>query len=196
MSGEAHIRPAVKDDCRSIAELVAIASDGLAEYIWGKDALEGESLIDVGTRRYARENEDFSYQNTTVIEFGGVIAGMALCYAMPPSQDRDLDQVDPVMRPYAQLEDPGSLYISDIALFTAFRGIGLGSRLLADIHAKARSLGFAKTSLICFEENTTAMRLYKRLDYVQIDSHPIVPHPCLKHLDGDAILLRRETRQR
>jgi len=191
MADKIFVRPAAKADSRHIAQLVAIASDGLAEYIWSKQAAEGENLIDIGASRYARENESFSYENAFIAEVNGKVAGMALGYYMGESDDGDLGGIDPVLRPYAQLEDPNSLYISDIAVYGAFRGMGLGTKLLAVMHAKARYMGPRKASLICFEENQRALRLYKEHGYVEIDRRPIVPHPSLKRKTGDALLMRR-----
>lgn len=60
-------RPAEKSDCRAIAFLYSISSDGVADYIWTKLAQPGEDILDVGRRRYEREDTLFSYQNCTVV---------------------------------------------------------------------------------------------------------------------------------
>jgi hypothetical protein len=44
------LRPARKSDCRRIAELYRISSDGVADYIWAKLAEPGEDVLDVGRR--------------------------------------------------------------------------------------------------------------------------------------------------
>ena len=65
------LRPARRDEARTIAGLFRICSGGVADYVWAKLAEPGESLIDVGARRYARENAEFSYQNCTMAESAG-----------------------------------------------------------------------------------------------------------------------------
>ena len=74
------IRKARRDDAREIATLFDIASDGLATYIWSKLQGPGQSLLDVGEARYARENTTFSYQNCMIAERESEIAGMMHCY--------------------------------------------------------------------------------------------------------------------
>ena len=61
---DAVLRPARPDDCRRIAELFRIASDGVADYVWSRlqDDYPGHALIEIGERRYARENTAFSYR--------------------------------------------------------------------------------------------------------------------------------------
>jgi ribosomal protein S18 acetylase RimI-like enzyme len=98
---------------------------------------------------------------------------------------------DPVLRPYAELEDYGSLYVSGLAVHAPFRGRGIGCALLAAAEARATALGLARVSLICFEANAGAMRLYRRLGFQEIARRRIVPHPMLHFADGDALLLAR-----
>jgi hypothetical protein len=54
MLTEVRFRPARKEDCRTIAELYRISSDGVAEYIWQKLAKPGEEPIEIREHRYAR----------------------------------------------------------------------------------------------------------------------------------------------
>jgi hypothetical protein len=56
------IRPATVGDARTIAEFYQLCSGGVADYIWSQLAEPGGDLLDVGTRRYAREGVPFSYQ--------------------------------------------------------------------------------------------------------------------------------------
>ena len=137
------IRKARKDDAREIARLFDIASDGLATYIWSKLQGPGQSLLDVGEARYARENTIFSYQNCTIAECRGGIAGMMHCYPEdgPPDEVRDND---PILRPYLELELYGSLYISSIAVFENHRGRGIGTHLMHWPSRTRRRSGWAK----------------------------------------------------
>ena len=50
-------------------------------------------------------------------------------------------------------------------------------------------MGRPRVSLICFEANTNAMRLYRSEGYRDFDRRPIVPHPDLHYTDGEAVLL-------
>lgn len=184
------IRPAERGDSAIIAELFLISSDGLAEYIWSKIALPGETPAAAGARRYAREGVAFSYQNCVIACADDRVVGMAHCFPM------DLDptaatEADPVLHPYGELEDYGSLYLSGVALFAAYRGRGIGSRLMARVDERARALARPRVSLICFERNEAAMRWYDRLGYHELARRPLVPHPLLHYAHGDAVLLAR-----
>ena len=185
-AGPVTIRPVTREESAAIAELFLISSDGLAEYIWSGIDAPGQTLIEIGAQRYAREDVAFSYRNCRMATVGDAIAGMVHSFEMPES---DGVETDPVLRPYAELEDPGSLYISGIAVHPDHRNAGIGTRLLEAAHGQARNFGLPRVSLICFEQNTGAMRLYSRHGYREADRRPLVPHPTLHHADGDAILL-------
>ena len=195
------VRPARPEDCGDIAMLFLLSSDGLAEYIWSQAGPEGASPLETGRQRYAREGVDFSYQNCLVAEEDGQVIAMLHSFVMPPSNEtgdeaaaNDNDNgepVDPVLQPYAELEDPGSLYISGVAVTPEHRGRGLGRKLMEQARARAEALDLPRVSLICFEANETAMQLYRRLGYAEVDRRPVVPHPSLHCSKGDAVLLVR-----
>ncbi|MGR3278311.1 GNAT family N-acetyltransferase [Acaryochloris marina NIES-2412] len=182
-------RPAGKADCHTIAELYSISSDGVADYIWTQLAAPGEDILDVGQRRYERENTLFSYQNCTLATINDVIAGMIVAFPMIVDDVAEPED-DPVLAPYSKLEADKTYYICGIAVFSNYREQGIGSQLmkLAETHAVEK--GFGKLSLIVFEENSGAKHLYNRLGYQEIAREAIVPHPLI-HYSGDAILMVR-----
>lgn len=184
-------RPAYRTESRTIAELYRISSDGVADYIWTQLAAPGEDVLDIGERRYARDDTDFSYQNATVALSNDKIIGMIAAYAMGPAEqtggELDVD-VDPVLLPMHKLEQPNSYYISGVALFPAYRGRGVGGRLLQIAFDAARARRLAQVSLIVFEQNTGAKRLYDRLGFREVMREPLVAHPLI-HYTGDALLM-------
>ena len=188
------LRQAERDDCARIARLFMIASDGIAEYIWSKIDAPGLSLLEIGERRYAREGVSFSFQNCMVAEKDGAVVGMVHSFPMhkPDGKNAQVES-DPVLAPYAALEDYGSLYISALAIFYEYRNLGIGTRLLEQARRRARALGLKRLSLICFEKNEKALRLYRRLGFGELDRRPIVAHPFLHYREGNAILLARSS---
>lgn len=184
------LRPACAEDAGAIARLFLVSSDGLAAYIWGLMAAPGESLEAVGQRRYARSGVAFSYENTLVAEQDGRVIGMAHAYPIAAGpRDAPAEEPDPVLRPYAELEDPGSLYLAGLAVASGARNRGLGTLLMDATEGRAAALGLGRVSLICFEMNTGAARFYRRRGYAETDRRPIVPHPMLHYTSGDALLL-------
>ena len=186
---EEKIRPATKGDCASIAALYSISSDGVADYIWTKLAADGEDILEVGKKRYEREGTAFSYENCVVVEQNSEVIGMLV--AFPMHVDPEEVEHDPVLMPYSKLEEDNSYYICGVAMFPANRGRGIGTSLLSLAEQHAAQKGFKKLSLIVFEQNEDAKRLYDRIGYFEVAREAVYPHPLI-HYTGDAILMVKE----
>ena len=183
------LAPASRHDCRRIAELFQISSDGVADYIWSQLAAPEQSLLQVGQKRYERVDTAFSYQNCVVAERGGEIVGMMHSFVIPEPDEGAADEPgDPVLQPYAELELPGSLYIAGLAVLPAYRGLGYGSQMLAAARQRARELRVGEISLLCFAENAGAVRLYEREGFAMVARRAVVPHPLIHHT-GDVLLM-------
>ena len=183
------IRPARKTESRRIAEFYRVSSDGVADYIWSKLAQPGEDILEVGRRRYEREGTPFSYQSCKMIEVGDAVVGMLV--AFPMIVDPGYQESDPVLYPYSVLEEDQSYYICGMAVDAQHRGKGVGTALLAEAERAGRALGFRKLSLIVFEQNVRARRLYQRCGFGERRRQATVPHPLI-HYTGDALLMVRE----
>ena len=114
---------------------------------------------------------------------------VAFAVEQPDSNEGDPDEeVDPVLKPYSELEQPGSFYICGMALFPENRGNGLGTRMLELARQQAYQRGFDELSLIVFEQNAGAKRLYERYGFREVDRRPVVPHELIRYT-GDALLM-------
>ncbi len=187
-------RPATANDARAIADLVAIASGGVAVIGWAEEAAReaGISPMDVGARTYARPHGQYSYRNTVVAESNGAILGALLTFAMhrrqgEPAQPPPFDGTD-VFAPYNYLEAPDSWYICAMAVFPGYRGQGIGTGFLGIARRQAVEHAFDRLSLVGFEQNEGAVRLYKRHGFEIVDRAPVVPHPMIR-CGGDALLM-------
>jgi ribosomal protein S18 acetylase RimI-like enzyme len=182
-------RPATPQDAREIARLFQITSEGASDYIWSQLAEPGEELLEVGTRRYAREDVDFSYQNCLIAESQGSVIGMMHSYAM--REDPQPSPVtDPVLAPYADMEVPDTLYISSLALHEGWRNKGLGLKFLERAQLRANQMGLKGLSLIDYAANTGARRFYERHGFSVIKTCQITPHPMIR-VTGEAYLMQR-----
>jgi ribosomal protein S18 acetylase RimI-like enzyme len=188
MTHDFHIRTASARDSRTIAELYRLCSGGVAQYIWSQLAEPGEDPLDVGARRYAREGVPFSYQNCLLACHGDEVVGMAHAYPIDPEVDDGFGEVDPVLRPYAELEVPGSLYISGVAVRSGHRSRGAGSALIERERERARELGIDTLSALVFDGNHGSLRLLGRLGFEVVDRRPVVPHPLLEYT-GEVLLV-------
>lgn len=192
-------RAATIADCQKIAELFSIASDGVTDYIWSTlaDEYPGLTGLEIGAKRYADEQNLFSYKNCVVAEQGGDVIGMLLTFPIEPSETPDHSTTDTpsapptdepdILAPYS-LEAPGTWYICGLALFPEFRGQGLGTQMLSIARQQAQAQGFPALSLLCFSQNTRAFNLYQRNGFREIDRTPVVPHPLIHHT-GDIVLM-------
>ena len=188
-------RPATVVDSRFIAEMIDMSSDGvtLIEWTAAAQAAGDRTALDIGAGVYAADVGDYSYRNCCVAEVAGQRAGMLLSFPMPArdpaysASPPPFDGTD-VFAPYKYLEAPDTWYVCGVALLPEYRGRGLGTALLRIARQQARDHGYERLSLVVFEENTAAARLYRRLGYLTMARAPIVPHPLIRAA-GDTLLM-------
>jgi ribosomal protein S18 acetylase RimI-like enzyme len=195
MSDEATYRPANASDGRFIAEMLDISSDGVALIEWGEaaQASGGRTALDIGAALYATDEGNYSHRNCILAEVAGVRAGMLLSFPIHARAPDDLVSPPPfdgtdVFAPYRYLEAPETWYICSVAVTPEHRRRGIGERLMQIARERAREHGYERLSLVVFEGNTAAVRLYRRLGYEIVRSAPIVPHPLIR-CSGDALLM-------
>lgn len=144
-----------------------MAGEGLPTYLWAKMAEAGETIWDVGERRAQREEGSFSYRNAMIVEAGGAAAGTLIGYALPGEAVEIGPDFPPMFAPLQELENlaPGSWYVNVLATYPRHRGQGLGSRLLEAAESLASDQGCSQMSIIVFDQNHGARRLYERHGY-------------------------------
>jgi GNAT superfamily N-acetyltransferase len=174
-----------------IARLFLMASEGLAEYIWSRMAEPGESLLEAGARRCSGEGIACSYENCFIAEIANTTVGMLNAFPMEERDRPDDVSADPALRPFVELRDYGSLFVSGVAVYPQHRGRAIGTRLLAIAEQQAVSYGLTRLSLICLEQNQGAMRLYARLGFQEIDRQALIAHPVCWSYQGDVVLLTK-----
>jgi ribosomal protein S18 acetylase RimI-like enzyme len=185
------LRPASKDDALDLAQLIDIAGEGFGSYLWSQAVKPGETALDVGKRRAAREDGGFSYRNATLAEVDGRVAGLLLGYRLADPYDTgELSRLPEIVRPLLELEAeaPGSWYVNALAAFPEFRGRGVGTTLLARAEEIARKTNTGTLSLIVADENEGARRLYERTGYHAVARRPLIPFPGYAHT-GDWVLM-------
>jgi ribosomal protein S18 acetylase RimI-like enzyme len=167
------LRPATRGDAADLARLVALASEGLSSYLWARMAEPGETPLDVGRRRAAREDGGFSWRNATLAELGGKVAGGIVAYRLGDAP-APLDDLPPLFRPLQALENraPGTHYVNVLATYPEFRRRGVGRRLLAE--AERQAAGASGLSLIVADRNLRARRLYEALGFRAVAAERMV----------------------
>jgi len=193
-----HIDRAARADSRFIAQMVAVASDGIATIEWQQEAdAAGVSALDIGAQNYASDEGDYSYRNCWVARKpNDVPVGMILSFALtaenasveahpPPYRD------DEIFAPYMYLEAVDSWYICALAVIPEFRGRDIGKVLLERAIADGAQAGLGNTSLIAIAEKNRLIDWYRSFGFEATRRAPIVEHPQIDAL-GDAMLM--ETR--
>jgi ribosomal protein S18 acetylase RimI-like enzyme len=160
-------RPATPADAVVLAELVNHAGEGLPLSLWDKMTEPGETAWDVGRRRAARDEGSFSYRNAAIIEQDGQAAGSLIGYGIAKDPEPLPDDVPAMFRPLLELEAlaPDTWYVNVLAVLPGYRGLGLGSQLLALAEEIGRAEGKAGMSIIVSDANDGARRLYERTGY-------------------------------
>jgi ribosomal protein S18 acetylase RimI-like enzyme len=168
-------RRATSEDAPKMAELVNIASHGLAQYLWGKLAGAGESPWDVGLKRARRGIGGFAYRNTVVREAEGRIAACLVSYPLRDAPQL-YDQVPIMLAPMFELENivPGTWFVNVLATYAEHRGKGYGTELLHIAEVLAHDAQCGGMSLILSDANAEARRLYERHGYGEHATRPIV----------------------
>lgn len=193
MSGHATFRAATKADASALAVLVDIAGEGLPAHLWSALKAPGQSILDVGRERAAREKGGFSYRNAIVAEVGGEIAACLVGYRLDDPYDLgNLAEIPELVRPLVLLEAkaPGSWYVNVLATFPEFRRQGIGMELLAIAEQRALADGAGTLSVIVAGENERAARLYQRAGFATAAREKVVPFPGYNHA-GDWVLLTK-----
>jgi len=178
------------EDCYELARLFRIASSGVADYMWSRLAPKypGLTPLEIGARRFAREEGNFSYRNCVVAEQDGAVTGMLFTFPIEEGHEADDQPTDPILKPYEELEIPGSFYICALALLPGFRGRGVGTEMLSIAREQAHHRGFGTLSLLVFEQNEGALGLYERNGFRVAGRAPVVAHELIDHT-GDVLLM-------
>ncbi len=189
-------RPACPHDARAIAELFAIAGQGIVDYLWSLQACEGQIPLAVGIERAGRDGAAFSYRNAILAEREGHPVGLLLGYLLPQPNPEDVaavEELPPVLRPFVALEHraAGTFFINGLAVRQEHRGNGIGSKLLYKSRQRALESGTARISVELFAQNEDALRLYQRHGFRILDRRPVVPHPCHR-FSGELLLLEQK----
>jgi ribosomal protein S18 acetylase RimI-like enzyme len=130
----------------------------------------------------------------TVLESDGEVAGMLLGYLQPADMnvEEELEGVPDFLVPLVELEclAAGTLYINALAVYPHHRSKGFGSMLLAEAGRRAQEHGTRTLSIMVFEGNEAAVRLYKRLGFKYVAERQVVEHVSTAHSRRELLLTR------
>lgn len=170
------IRRARASDAAHLVRFINMAADDLPLHFWRKSVGPDGDPWALGAERAARETGNFSYRNAWLAEVEGQVAACLLGYGAEAEPEPIDPDTPPIFVPLLELEAlaPGSWYLNVLATHAAFRGMGLGSALLAQAETIAASAGHASISLIVADTHQDALRLYAAKGYREVARRPVV----------------------
>lgn len=187
------IRHATAADTRHIAQLTQIAGHGIPDFLWAQAAESDQSILDVGMARAASSDSNFSFQNAHIAMVREHVAGLLIGYRLSDTPEAiDPNDFPDLLRPLIELEQcvPGSYYINILASYPEFQGQGIGAAMIDRAQWIGHQLGCQMMSLQVFEENSNAVRFYRREGFSILDHRPVVPHPCYPYT-GRVLLMTK-----
>lgn len=168
-----NIRPAKRADSADIVILDDIASSGLASHVLEVGVRDGnyDRPLEFGRDGYAFIDGPFSWKNVLIAETEDGIAGMSLSFELTGGPG-DQGLADPVLDPLEALkaEAVGTRMIDSVAVYTRFRGLGIGRALVEAELARATG----PSSIITDDTNTRALSLYQSLGFEEQSRAPFI----------------------
>ena len=170
------IRRASPSDRWDFAELMVISAPHFFPMLYGEDVKLIMSYL------FARPHNLFSFQHVLFAEVEGEKAGMILGYDRLLKR-REEARTGFLLALFMKLDfikkllnfmrakgavgkvNEGEYYISNLAVYPDFRGIGVGSGLLLEAEKKAKEEGATWITLDVETINSTAIKLYRRFGY-------------------------------
>ena len=188
------IRPAQIADIPHLAYAFMEATGGLAEAVY-EGVIPGRRANLIVEHLFSRPNVTTAFANCSVAENEERVLGSIHAFPMDAMGDGPADPLVPddrlyLYEPFEHMHAEGSYYIMAVAVYTEFRGSGIGKRLIAEAESAAKAKGFKETSLNVFSENQGAVRLYETLGYKERARQPVVGHDKIRY-GGDYLLMTR-----
>lgn len=168
------IRPAQKSDAIAVAPLMVQAMEEMAlEFVQSADLKEAYALF---SHFFEMENNQYSYENTLVMEEEGEVLGSITAY--------DGARLNALRSPFLaylkekygyekQPEDEtlaGEFYLDTISVSPHHQGKGIGKQLILGMIERAKALGYAKVGLLVDVLNPDAKRLYLKLGFEPVQT--------------------------
>ena len=199
MTTGVRVRSATECDISDLAYVLMVASGGVMEAIY-RDAIPGQGAKRVIERLFSRVGASTALANCWIAEYEGQVVGglnafsLALFDEEPPNPWLRADRhslVTPFRALFNEVGCEEGYYVRAVAVYSKFRGLGVGEALMAQAHNDTRINRFSRTCLAVFSDNTSAVEFYRRLGYTEIARHPAPTHQLMRY-QGDTVLLVRE----
>ena len=178
---EVLIRKAIEADAESSVPLIMEAIGDISMQMTGET--EESAITQEFIHLFTQTSNRHSYLNTYVAEMEGQIAGVLVFYTAEQAVtlDANLEQYLSAKKGEQVTIDketlPGEWYIDTVVVDPAYRGHGIGTRLLNFAEKVVKNNGGGKLSLNVETEKEAAIRLYNRLGFENVCPWTIIGEP-------------------
>jgi len=163
-------RMAELEDCELMASWIVEASGGIMNYLLGDLLEEGSPVALVGLA-VCDENATVGYPNILVAQLRSKLAAALVGYdssryGLPDTLSSFVpkDRIQGLGQLMCSPLPPG-FYLQTVIVNSCFRRMGLGEKLLQQAGLWASALGFSNLLLHVWQDNTAAIRLYKKAGF-------------------------------
>ncbi|MGD9157423.1 MAG: GNAT family N-acetyltransferase [Desulfobacteraceae bacterium] len=178
-----------KEDSEKIAEMIDAASDGVVEFLF-HDLVPGMSPFQVIAHNLKNNNYPHTYKSALVACDGDDLIGMALSY---PSLYHKIteemrsffpaDRLDHLSHFYSSRIN-NSWFLDALCVIHSYRRRGIGEKLISLTKEKAIENEFNILSLIVFEDNSSAIQVYKKTGFDIVGEVELRSNKFIKHNTG------------
>jgi len=189
------IRFARERDAGGIARHVVMAGGGVYEFLLEGLFDEELSPADLLVPGIAAATGPHSHTRCLVADMWGVVVGIAHTHEAGAIErgNRDWVPVDRLahLAPFDAAQDPGSCFLSALAVDPHWRGRGIADRLIRAVEGRAVNEGFDRLTLHVWADNEPARRLYRKHGFEELAVAAIPPHPRLPRAGGSLLMRKR-----
>lgn len=170
------IRKGNKEDKEDFSNLIIYTGEDLFHSLFGKEAKE------IFKKLFVEKRNQFSHEFTNFVEINNKVCGMVLSYSYNEMKKNIISTafflikymkfnfITNIVKFYKAFTKLGLLkkseyYISNIAIYPEYRGLGIGSYLLSFIKNIAKEKGCNKLVLEVEKENLRAINVYKKFGF-------------------------------
>lgn len=159
-------RKAQREDATVVAELMILAMEQIVYDFIGET--NKEKALAFLKRLIERENNQYSYENTWLVDVDGEIAGSATFYDGGRLEELRKPALDMLKEIYGSVINPqdetqaGEIYIDTIAVSPHFQGKGIGSQILDFLIEEIAQKQQQTLGLLVDFDNPQAKKLYSR----------------------------------
>lgn len=172
------VRLATEKDAKIIAQVVAMAigdEETLKNYC-------GENYLEILEKIARREQTQYSFRNALIAEIDGKVAGAIVGYdgaKLLELRKGTFDVIKTHLGASPNMEpetSAGEFYLDSVAVFSEFRGSGVGKYLILELCHKVFSEGHKAIGLLVDFENPNAEKLYHSIGFVRVNITTFLGH--------------------